>query len=83
MAVLGALTDRVKNYDLAPNGKPTEVRWLAAVDCYAEVAKAWVELAVSAGAPLYACVPDASVLTKAPMEFSNQVLEIHRNLMAA
>jgi hypothetical protein len=83
MAVLGALTDRVKNYELAPNGKPTADRWLAAVDCYAEVAKIWVELAVSAGAPLYGCVPDASVLTKAPMQFSNQVLEIHRNLMAA
>ncbi len=83
MAVLGALTDRVKNYQLAGDGKPTERRWLAAVDCYAAVAKTWVELAVSAGAPLYACVPDASVLLKAPMEFSNHVLEIHRNLMAA
>ncbi len=44
MAVLGALTDRVKNYQLEGNGKPTEGRWLAAVDCYAAVAKTWVEL---------------------------------------
>ena len=83
MAVLGALTDRVQNYQLGQDGKPTEERWLAAVDCYAEVAKTWVELAVSAGAPLYACVSDASVLMKAPVEFTNQVLEIHRNLIAA
>jgi hypothetical protein len=81
MAVLGALTDRVKNYDLADNGKPTERRWLAAVDCYAEVAKTWLELAISAGAPLYGCVPEASVLMKSPMEFTNQVLQVHRNLM--
>ena len=83
MAVLGALTDRAKNYQLGASGKPTEGRWLAAVDCYAQVAKTWVELAGSAGAPLYGCVPDASVLLKAPIEFTNQVLEIHRNLMAA
>ena len=83
MAVLGALVDRVKNYHLGPNGKLTEDRWLAAVDCFAAVAKTWLELAISAGAPLYASVPDASVLTKAPMEFTNQVLEVHRNLMAA
>ena len=83
MAVLGALTNQVTNYQLGSDGKPTEARWLAAVDCYAEVAKTWVELAVSAGSPLYLCVPDASVLMKAPIEFSNQVLEIHRNLMAA
>ena len=37
--MLGALVDRVKNYHLGPNGKPTEVRWLAAVDCFAEVAE--------------------------------------------
>ena len=71
----------MKNYDLGPNGKPTEARWLAAVDCYTEVGKVWLELAISAGAPLYACVPDASVLMKSPMEFTNQVLQVHRNLM--
>ncbi len=32
MAVLGALVDRVKNHQLGPDGKPTERRWLAAID---------------------------------------------------
>ena len=83
MAVLGALVDRVKNHDLGPDGKLTERRWLAAVDCFAVVAKTSLELAISAGAPLYACVPDAAVLTKAPIDFTNQVLQVHRSLMAA
>jgi hypothetical protein len=83
MAVLGALVDRVKNYDTGTNGKPTEARWLAALDCFAEVAKTWLEPAIAAAAGLYFCVPHASVLVKAPAEFSNVVLQVHRNITAA
>jgi hypothetical protein len=83
MAALGALVDRVKNHDLAPDGKPTEERWLAAVDCFAEVAKCWLEPAIAAAGPLYFAVPHASVLAKAPMDFSNTVLQVHKNIMAA
>jgi hypothetical protein len=83
MAVLGALVDRVKNYQLGPDGKPTEARWLAALDCFAEVAKTWLEPAIAAAAGLYFVVPHASVLVKAPTEFSNVVLQVHRNITAA
>jgi hypothetical protein len=83
MAVLGALVDRVKNYQLAPDGKPTEERWLAALDCFAEVSKQWLEPAVAAAAVLYFAVPNASVLIKAPPEFTNVVLQVHRNIKAA
>ena len=83
MAVLAALVDRVKNHNLGPNGKPTEARWLAAVDCFAEVAKCWLEPAIAAAGPLYFAVPHASVLVKAPMDFSNTVLQVHKNIMAA
>ena len=83
MAALAALVDRVKNHNLGPNGKPTEGRWLAAVDCFAEVAKRWLEPAIAAAGPLYFAVPHASVLVKAPADFSNTVLQIHKNIMAA
>jgi len=83
MAALAALVDRVKNHSLGPNGKPTEARWLAAVDCFAEVAKCWLEPAIAAAGPLYFAVPHASVLIKAPTDFSNTVLQIHKNIMAA
>ena len=83
MAVLAALVDRVKNHNLGPNGKPTEGRWLAAVDCFAEVAKCWLEPAIAAAGPLYFAVPHASVLVKAPTDFSNTVLQVHKNIMAA
>jgi hypothetical protein len=83
MAVLGALVDRVKNHALEPNGKPSEVRWLAAVDCFAEVAKEWLEPAIAAAGSLYFAVPHASVLVKAPTEFNQVVLEVHRNITAA
>jgi hypothetical protein len=83
MAALAALVDRVKNHNLAPNGKPTEGRWLAAVDCFAEVAKCWLEPAIAAAGPLYFAVPHATVLVKAPAEFSNTVLQVHKNIMAA
>jgi hypothetical protein len=84
MAVLAALVDRVKNHNLDTNGKPTEGRWLAAVDCFAEVAKGgWLEPAIAAAGPLYFSVPHASVLVKAPTDFSNTVLQVHKNIMAA
>jgi hypothetical protein len=83
MAVLGSLVDRVKNHALEANGKPSEVRWLAAVDCFAEVAKQWLEPAIAAAGSLYFAVPHASVLVKAPAEFSNTVLQVHKNIMAA
>ena len=83
MAALAALVDRVKNHNVAPNGKPTEGRWLAAVDCFAEVAKEWLEPAIAAAAGLYFAVPHASVLVKAPADFSNTVLQVHKNIMAA
>ncbi|MFZ1935899.1 MAG: hypothetical protein WCB27_13905 [Thermoguttaceae bacterium] len=65
------------------NGKPTEGRRLAAVDCFAEVAKRWLEPAIAAAGPLYFAVPHASVLVKAPADFSNTVLQVHKNIMAA
>jgi len=83
MAVLGALVDRVKRFHLDPSGKPTQDRWLAAVDCFAEVAKCWLEPAIAAAGPLYFAVPHASVLVKAPTDFSNTVLQVHKNIMAA
>ncbi len=83
MAVLAALVDRVKRFGLDPSGKPTEARWLAAVDCFAEVAKCWLEPAIAAAGPLYFAVPHASVLVKAPADFSNRVLEVHRSISAA
>jgi len=84
MAALAAVVDRVKHHNLGPDGKPTEERWLAAVDCFAGVAVAGnQELAISVGGPLYFAVPNAGCLTKAPVNFSNMVLQIHRNIMAA
>jgi hypothetical protein len=84
MAVLSSLVDRVKNFDLDPKtGKPTEARWLAGVDCFAEVAKTWVEPAIAAAAGLYMAIPSAAAVTKAPADFSQMVLEIHRNVMGA
>jgi hypothetical protein len=83
MAALAAVVDRVKNHALEPNGKPSEVRWLAAVDCFAEVAKQWIEPAIAAAGPLYFVVPHASVLVKAPADFSNAVLQVHKSIMAA
>ena len=83
MAALAALVDRVKNHNLGPNGKPTEGRWLAAVDCFAEVAKCWLEPAIAAAGPLYFAVPHAAVLAKTPTNVSNTVLQIHKNIMAA
>jgi hypothetical protein len=32
---------------------PNTWRWLAAVDCFAEVAKSWLEPAIAAAGPLY------------------------------
>lgn len=83
MAVLGALVDRVKNHGTDSNGKPTDARWLAAVDCFAEVAKTWLEPAIAAAGGLYFSVPHATVLMKAPAEFSQVVLDTHKNIMAA
>ena len=37
----------------------------------------------AAAAGLYFAVPHASVLVKAPAEFSNTVLQVHKNIMAA
>jgi hypothetical protein len=82
-AALAALVDRVKNHNLGPNGKPTEARWPAAADCFGEVAKSWLEPAIAAAGPLYFAVPHASVLVKAPSDFSNTVLLVHKNIMAA
>ena len=83
MGAPAALVDRLKNHNLGPNGKPTEARWLAAVDCFAEVAKCWLEPAIAAAGPLYFAVPHASVLVKTPADFSNTVLQVHKNIMAA
>jgi hypothetical protein len=83
MAVLAALVDRVKNHQVGSNGKPTPERWLAAVDCFAEVYKSWVEPAIAAAAGLFFAVPDASVLPKVPQDFCNAVLQVHRNIVAA
>jgi hypothetical protein len=47
------------------------------------VAKTWLEPAIAAAAGLYFVVPHASVLVKAPTEFSNVVLQVHRNITAA
>jgi hypothetical protein len=61
---------------------PTEGRWLAAVDCFAELAKQWLEPAIAVAAGLYFAAPQASVLVKAPTDFSNTVLQVHKNIMA-
>jgi hypothetical protein len=53
------------------------------VDCFAEMAKEWLEPAIAAAGPLYFAVPHASVLVKAPADFSNTVLQVHKNIMAA
>jgi hypothetical protein len=53
------------------------------LDCFAEVAKTWLEPAIAAAAGLYFIVPHASVLVKAPTEFSNVILQVHRNITAA
>ena len=53
------------------------------MDCFAEVAKEWLEPAIAAAAGLYFAVPHASVLVKAPTDFSNTVLQVHKNIMAA
>jgi hypothetical protein len=37
----------------------------------------------STAAGLYFAVPLASVLVKAPTDFSNTVLQVHKNIMAA
>ena len=41
------------------------------------------EPAIAAAGGLYFVVPHASVLVKAPADFSNVVLQVHRNIMAA
>ena len=91
MAVLSSLVDRVKNHDLDPKtGKPTEARWLAGVDCFAEVAKNHMELAIDGAAGLFTAMPhtkDAqelcALVAKTPRDFCNSVLAIHRNIEAA
>jgi hypothetical protein len=88
MAVLTGLVDRVKNHSLADDGKPTEGRWLAAVGCFAEVAKTWVEPAIAAAGTLYFCAPgDAGKsLVKASAEypdFTAMVLDVHKNVTQA
>ena len=83
MAVLGALVDRVKNYSLEPNGKPPEARWLAGVDCFAEVAKTWLELAIDSAKSLYFCIPSPAIIAKGPADFNQTVMEVYKNVMAA
>jgi hypothetical protein len=88
MAVLGALVDRVKNHQLGPDGKPIPERWLAAVKCFAEVGKVWMEPAISAAAGLYFSAPGdkGASIVKANSEnpeFSALVLDIHKNVSAA
>jgi hypothetical protein len=53
------------------------------VDCFAEVAKEWLEPAIAAAAGLHFAMPHASVLVKAPTDFSNTVLQVHKSVMAA
>ena len=53
------------------------------MNCFAEMTKCWLEPAIAAAGPLYFAVPHASVLTKAPTEFSNTVLQVHKNILAA
>jgi hypothetical protein len=70
--------------DFAPNGRPTEGRWLAAVDCFAEVANRWLEPAIAVAGPLYFAVPHASVFVTTPTDFSNRILDVDKkNIMAA
>lgn len=88
MAVLGALVDRVKNHLIGTDGKPTADRWLAAVKCFAEVGKVWMEPAISAAGGLYFSAPNdrGQSLVKANSEntqFSALVLDIHKNVSAA
>ena len=83
MVTLGAVVERVKNHDLADNGKPLEDRWLAAVDCFACVFDTWAEPAIAAAGPLYFCAPHGAAILKAPPDFSAKVVEIHKNVMAA
>ena len=54
-----------------------------AVDCFAEVAKTWIEPVMSVAGALYFNVPHASVIPKAPLDFSQKVLEVHKHVMAA
>jgi hypothetical protein len=44
---------------------------------------AFRESAIAAPGPLYFAVPRASVPIKAPTDFSNTVLQVHKNIMAA
>jgi hypothetical protein len=53
------------------------------VDCFAEVANRWLEPAIAAAGPPCFAVPHASVLIKAPTDFSNTVLQVHEKTMAA
>ena len=76
--IVSDISDRVN-----ADRKPAEGCWLAAVDCFAEVAKCWLEPAIAAVGPLYFAVPHASVLVKAPADFSDTVLQVHKNIMAA
>jgi hypothetical protein len=51
--------------------------------CFAEAAKCWLEPAIAAAGRLYFAVPRASVLINAPTDFSNTVLQVHKDIMAA
>jgi hypothetical protein len=83
MAVLSGLVDRVKHYNLDDKGQPTEARWLAATDCFAEVGKIWLESAIAGAADLYFAAPNAECFTKANKEFTLKVLETYRHITAA
>jgi hypothetical protein len=54
------------------------------VDCFAAVARdKWLELAIAAAAGLYQLIPNAAVLCQTPMDFSNTVLQVYKNIKAA
>jgi len=92
MAVLSSLVDRVKNHNLDKNGKPTAARWLAAVDCMAEVAKTRVELTIApatalfsnGGTPYYKDGAELmALLHKCPKDYKDLAISIHKNVNAA
>jgi hypothetical protein len=92
MAVLSSLVDRVKNHNLDQNGKPTAARWLAAVDCMAEVAKTRVELTIAPASALFGkeATPHykdgeelMALIRKCPQDWKDLAVSIHKNVNAA
>jgi len=82
----------VKNHNLDKNGRPTAARWLAAVDCMAEVAKTRVELTIAPASALFSkeATPHykdgeelMALLHKWPKDYKDLAVSIHKNVNAA